>query len=97
MKQHSIIAIVGLIFAILSICCFFIITNYGIILTLIFAILAIIFGATSYWGRWKDKLGLTDFIIGIFVVIIWFLAWMIIYIFVSGMLYGVPGYRPKVK
>jgi hypothetical protein len=96
MKQHSIVAIVGLIFAILAICCFFIITTYVIILTLIFAILAIIFGATSYWGRWKDKLGLADFIIGVVVVVIWFLAWVIIYTFVSGMLYGVPSYKPKV-
>jgi len=96
MKQHSIVAIVGLIFAILAICCFLIITTYVIILTLIFAILAIIFGATSYWGRWKDKLGLADFIIGVVVVVIWFLAWVIIYTFVSGMLYGVPSYKPKV-
>lgn len=120
MKQHSIIAIIGLIFAILAICCFilsFILpwgyeTNISgneyvyetsiypllcIVLTIIFSVLAIIFGATSYWGRWKDKLGLTDFIIGLVVVIIWFFIWIVIYTFSSGMLYGVPSYKPKVR
>jgi len=67
------------------------------LISIILSILAIIFGATSYWGKWKDKLGLTDFIVGFIVVIIWFVTWIILFVYATGMLYGVPGYRPKVK
>jgi len=100
MKQHSKLAIIGLILGILAIFCFlisFFIMLFGIIMTFILGILAIIFGATAYWGRWKDRLGLTDFKIGLVVLIIWFLTWVITYTYVSGMLYGVPSYRPRVK
>ena len=70
-----------------------------IIMTVILSILAIILGAVSYWGRWKDKLGLADFIIGIIVLIIWLITSIYVYIMPTGTgtMYGTPLHRPKVK
>jgi len=47
-------------------------------LSIIFCVLTIIFGAVAYWGKWKDKIGLADLILGFIVVIIWIVTYIYI-------------------
>jgi hypothetical protein len=53
----------------------------GVAYPLMQAVLAIVFGAVSYWGKQKDSLGLTGFIFGIIgiifnLIIFFYLVWI---------------------
>lgn len=102
MEKHSIVGIIGVIFAIFSIICFMSIFILGInilfFVAIISSILSIIFGTTAYWGKYKDKLGLADFVIGVVVLAIWLITAIYVYMAYSVTpMYGTPLYRPKVK
>jgi len=105
MKKITPLGISGFILSILAICffmiSFFIWSSFGLIifiLALVCGIVSIIFGAIAFFGKWKDLLGLTGFIIGLIVVVIWAISLVFIYIFsATQTMYGTPLHRPKVK
>ena len=55
---------------------------------LILGILAVILGAISYWGHWKDKWGLTGFILGLVCIIIFVILLIIGLMIVSTYMSG---------
>lgn len=78
-KRHSGFGVAALVLGIISVIMSAIIIFYFI--GIILGILAIIFGAVGYWGKWKDKYGLAGFICGLvalILAIIWIvLAWLV--------------------
>lgn len=65
--QKNGLGIAGFILGLIAICTFWFL---GFI-SLIMGIIAVVFGAISYWGKWKDaKLGLVGFILGLITIIL---------------------------
>lgn len=70
-SKYSGLGISSLVLGIIAICiCWLPLLSYQMVIVFFFiilplSVLSIVFGSVAYWGKWRDKLGLVGFIIGI--------------------------------
>ena len=71
-KRHCGYGTAALVLGIVSMCLIWLsfFLFFYLIVVLPMAILATIFGGIAYWGKWKDKFGLSGFILGLLVIVI---------------------------